>query len=263
MNPRSRALRIGGFAYHDVTDDPGSSGFQRPGARAYKLGREAFARHLDGIASSGTTPTLVTQLDLARPGSHVLLTFDDGGRSALYIGEELSRRGWRGHFFVVSSLIGTATFLDAAGLRELRSAGHLIGSHSHTHPDIFRDLPVSGMLEEWRTSCGMLSDILGEPCHTASVPGGDMSPLVLESAGAAGLRYLFTSEPWLEPRPVGDCWVLGRFCPKRDTSPRRVQELAQFRGWATARAMRGLKNLGRRVFPQLYRNYIRRITASA
>jgi len=254
---------VAGFAYHDVTDEPGSSGFQRPGAVPYKLGRLAFARHLDGIAASAVAPELVTQIDLARRGRHVLLTFDDGGRSALHIGDELCRRGWRGHFFVVTSLIGTATFLDATEVRQLRSAGHAIGSHSHTHPDIFRDLPLDRMVEEWRTSCDILSDILGEPCETASVPGGDVSRLALESAGAAGLRYLFTSEPWLAPRAVSDCWVLGRFCPKRETPPERVRALAQFRGWTGALLVREIKNLARRTFPRLYRSYIRRITAPA
>ena len=260
LAPSAHRSENAAFAYHDVTDEPGSSGLQRPGAVPYKLSRQAFARHLDAVASSAVAPELVTQIDLARPARHVLLTFDDGGRSALHVGDELCRRGWRGHFFVVTSLIGTATFLDAAGLRRLRSAGHVIGSHSHTHPDIFRELPPERMVEEWRTSCAILSDILGERCDTASVPGGDVSRLALESAGAASLRYLFTSEPWLTPRMVGDCWVLGRFCPKRETPPERVRALAQFRGWTSALLVREIKNLARRSVPALYRLYIRNST---
>jgi len=37
-------------------------------------------------------------MDFERPGRHVLLTFDDGGKSALYASDQLSRRGWKGHF---------------------------------------------------------------------------------------------------------------------------------------------------------------------
>src|SRR5439155_26665222 len=33
---------------------------------------------------------------------------------------------------------------------------------------------------EWRTSCDRLADLLGEPCTVASVPGGDISPVVLQ-----------------------------------------------------------------------------------
>ena len=91
---------VAGLGYHDVTDHPAESGFQRNGALPFKLCRATFRAHLDRIAASGTTPSLVSTIDLTRPGRHLLLTFDDGGKSALEIGEELCRRGWRGHFFI-------------------------------------------------------------------------------------------------------------------------------------------------------------------
>jgi len=252
--------QIAAFTYHEVTDDPSSSGFQRLGAMPYKLTPGAFAAHLARIAAGPVAPTLVTGIDFTRPGRVVLLTFDDGGKSALYAGEELCRRGWTGHFFVVSSLMGSRTFMTAGDIRHLVSCGHLVGTHSHTHPDIFRDLTARRMLEEWRTSCDAIGDLLGEACVTASVPGGDMSPAVVESASRAGVRYLFTSEPWLAPRRVHDCWVLGRFSPKAGTSPARIGELAQFRGWTRALMLRRLKALARAGLPLLYRHYVRRTT---
>lgn len=251
---------IASFGYHDVTDDPTASGFQRPAARAFKLTLPAFRSHLDRIAAAGVTPAIVTALDPAGPGRHVCLTFDDGGRSAVAAGDELSRRGWRGHFFIVTSLLGTATFLAPTEIRYLRSCGHVIGSHSHTHPDIFRDLSRERMLEEWRVSADVLSALLGEPCLAASAPGGDISPLVLRSADAARFRYLFTCEPEVAPRRVGDCWVLGRFLPKIGTRPGRVAELAQFQGWLGARMVRRAKVLARWSLPPLYRWYVRRRT---
>ena len=248
---------IASFGYHEVTDDPTTSGFQRPAARAFKIAPHAFRDHLDRIAGTGATPTLVTALDLAQPGRHVCLTFDDGGRSAVAAGDELCRREWRGHFFVVTSLIGTRTFLGAAEIRYLQSCGHLIGSHSHTHPDIFRDLPRERMLEEWRVSSEVLSALLGEPCLGASVPGGDISTPVLRSADAARFRYLFTCEPHLSPARVGDCWVLGRFLPKVGTSTSRVERLARFQGWFGARMVRRATVLARWTLPPLYRLYVR------
>ena len=41
---------VAGLMYHEVTDDPKTSGFQRPGALPYTLTKDAFARHLDAIA---------------------------------------------------------------------------------------------------------------------------------------------------------------------------------------------------------------------
>ena len=253
-------LQIASFSYHEVTDDPTMSGFQRPAALPFKHTRRAFARHLACIAGGPRVPGLVTQIDFARPGRHVLLTFDDGGKSAVYVADELSRRGWKGHFFILTSLIGTRTFVDAGDIKYLRSCGHVVGSHSHTHPDIFRDLTPELMLEEWRTSCGILADLLGEPCTVASVPGGDISSAVLHSAAPAGLRYVFTSEPWIAPRQVEGTWILGRFGPKAGTSPLRVAELARFHGWRRALIERRLKGALRRSLPALYRLYVRRTT---
>ena len=255
-----RGPALAGFMYHDVADDPTASGFQRPGARSYRLTTGAFAAQLDAIGRGGAAPALVTTIDFTHPGRHVLLTFDDGGASALYAAAELQRRGWHGHFFIVTELLGARTFLHEAGVRALRSAGHVVGSHSHTHPDIFKDLTPARMADEWRISRDRLEQILGEPCLTASVPGGDISPRVLESADAAGFRYLFTSEPWLRARRIGGCWVLGRYSLRSETDPAQVLDLAHFRGWSRALLVRRLKVLMRGTFPGLYRRYVRRMT---
>jgi peptidoglycan/xylan/chitin deacetylase (PgdA/CDA1 family) len=189
-----------------------------------------------------------------------MLTFDDGGQSALYVGEQLAQLGWRAHFFVVTGKIGERTFLDVSGIRALRAMGHLIGAHSHTHPDIFRDLSRIRMLDEWRISARVLEDLLGEPCTMASVPGGDISAAVLDSADDAGFTFLFTSEPWTTPRRVGDCWILGRLCMKSGMSADNVEDLVQFRGWRLARLGRGLKGLARHSMAPLYRLYVERTT---
>jgi peptidoglycan/xylan/chitin deacetylase (PgdA/CDA1 family) len=249
---------VAGFMFHEVTDDPTSSGFQQAGAAPYRHTREAFERCLAAIASAGAAPSLVTDTDLSRPAGQILLTFDDGGRSALTAAEHLARRGWKGHFFIVTSLIGLPGFLDAGAIRDLRAAGHVIGSHSHTHPHIFRDLPLDRMIEEWRTSCDVLANLLQEPILTAAVPGGDIDSRALQAADRAGLRYLFTSEPWLAPRRVGQCQILGRFSVKSGTDPARLRELAQFRGWTRPLVIRRLKVWATLALPWLYRGYVKR-----
>jgi len=254
--------QVASLMYHEVTDDPTGSGFQRPGAFAYKHSVAAFTEHLAQIAATATRPALVSQLDFSSPGRHLTLTFDDGGKSALTAAELLGRHGWKGYFFIVTSLIGSRTFLDTAGIRVLSEAGHEIGSHSHTHPSIFRELDPTRMVEEWRISSDSLSQITGRPCISASVPGGDISDQVLESADAAGLRYLFTSEPWLVPRQVGNCRVLGRYSVKVSTSAAKVGALVRFQGWHAALLRRRLKVWATRALPPLYRLYIRARTTS-
>jgi peptidoglycan/xylan/chitin deacetylase (PgdA/CDA1 family) len=251
---------IASFGYHDVTDRPEESGLQRPAALAYKLGRAQFREHLDRIAAGPIAPTLVTDIHFGTPGQHLLLTFDDGGKSALWIAEELNRRGWLGHFFITTGLIGRRTFLSAGEIRQLRNSGHLVGSHSHTHPDIYRELEWERMVVEWRQSCDILAQLLGEPCFTGAVPGGDVSARVFRSAASAGLRHLFTSDPSLQPRLVAGCWVLGRFCAKASTSAGTISDLARFRGWRAKLLTRRIKEVARRSMPPLYRLYVSRST---
>lgn len=259
--PLTGGPEIAGLMYHEVTDDPTSSGFQRPGALPYTLSRAAFQRHLDAIAGGALQPELVSDLNL-RAGEngrarHLLLTFDDGGASAMYVLEELARRGWKAHFFIITGRIGERRFLKPADIRTIRSAGHIIGTHSHTHPDIFRRLPRELMATEWRVSRAILEGLLGEPCLAASVPGGDISRVVLESVAESGIRYVFTSEPLLTPGRIGDTWVLGRVILKAGVSPATIRRLVAFRGWQRVQLLRRLGGIARSLFPPLYAQYVR------
>jgi peptidoglycan/xylan/chitin deacetylase (PgdA/CDA1 family) len=263
MNGATRGthrVQVAGLGFHDVTDWPEESGFQRNGARPYKLGTAAFASHLGEIAAARARPDLVTGIDLTRPGRHLLLTFDDGGKSALHIADQLERRGWLGHFFISTGLIGRRTFLDAREIRGLRKAGHLIGTHSHNHPDIYRELSWERMVVEWSQSSDILAQLLGEPCDVGAIPGGESSEAVFRSASAAGLRHLFTSEPQIEPRIVGGCWVLGRFCIKNTTPAHEVARLIRFQGWGNRLLIRRLKSALSHSLPPLYRLYVGRST---
>ncbi|HVB59170.1 MAG TPA: polysaccharide deacetylase family protein [Candidatus Acidoferrales bacterium] len=253
----TKLVKIATFLYHDVSDDPTESGFQRQSALAYKQTREVFSSHLDRIASAGFTPGLVTDVNFRRPGKHVLITFDDGGKGALHAAEELNRRGWKGHFFITTSLLGSRTFLDVSATRYLHNCGHVIGSHSHTHPDIFRAQSFEQMVEEWRVSCDLLSNVLGAEILTGSVPGGDVSRRVFRSADAAGMKFLFTSDAYLNPRKQGDCWILGRVCPKAEAPLPYVQKLAEFRGWRKELARGRMKTALKTAFSPLYRIYVR------
>ena len=232
---------------------------QRRVADAYKHSPAVFANHLAQIATSPLSVSTVRDWIPGENDRKVMLTFDDGGKSALYIGDELCRRNWRGHFFVITSLMGRPCFLDESEVRYLHSCGHVIGSHSHTHPEIFRALSRPDMDEEWRVSCDRLSHLLGEACQTASVPGGDASAATYEAAREAGVRFLFNSEPRLTPERCGSTWILGRACAKRDTPAAHSGELANFRGWRRELAVRRAKTGIRMLFFPAYKMYADRV----
>ena len=64
-----------------------------------------FGEHLDAIERAvGRPPAAVDALS----DGDWMITFDDGGASALHAGEELARRSWRGHFFIATDLVGSS-----------------------------------------------------------------------------------------------------------------------------------------------------------
>ena len=205
--------------YHDVVEngDFASSGFPGEGAHVYKLRREDFVRHLDAIR--GVSSAVTTVHDVTRP-ERVLLTFDDGGASFHHpIADLLEARGWRGHFFITTDRIGTPGFLTEAELRDLHRRGHVIGSHSASHPTRMAALSRAQLDAEWSTSIARLSDLLGERVTVASVPGGYYSREVGGRAAAAGIAKLFTSEPTAAVGSLDGCLVFGRYVVQRGMDP--------------------------------------------
>lgn len=222
-------MRTHALMYHDVVDgDPDQSGFAGAGPARYKLSTALFRAHLDAMREAlSDEPGVVDDLLAGnRDRGAWVLTFDDGGSSALAAGEELARRGWRGHFFITTSLIGERGFLDPSEIIELRRMGHIIGSHSASHPSRMSSLPDVELEEEWRASVESLADLLGEEIRSASVPGGYYAKRVARAAAEAGIAALFTSEPVRTTEQVGKCLVFGRLSVMTSTSPVHVSRIA-------------------------------------
>jgi peptidoglycan/xylan/chitin deacetylase (PgdA/CDA1 family) len=229
-------MSLATLMYHDVVSAGrwDESGFPGHAAAHYKLDTANFHAHLDSLRAAGA---MFAEPDAVAGGRYegCLLTFDDGGASASFVGEAMLRRGIRGCFFITTARIGTPGFVDAQNLRAMRREGHLIGSHSHTHPANISRLDPHALHEEWRRSVDALEQVLGEPVHTASVPGGFMSTPVLRAAEAAGIRILFTSEPTTRERHTGKCAVLGRYALLRESPPGTAVALATGDGGARLR----------------------------
>jgi peptidoglycan/xylan/chitin deacetylase (PgdA/CDA1 family) len=212
--------------YHDVVaaNELDSSGFRGPEAARYKLTEERFREHLREIAKAVRTKPATAQefLDATRTAKSWLLHFDDGGVSAVdTIASVLDEYNWKGHFYVPTDFIGRPGFLHTDDIRSLWKQSHIIGSHSCSHPAKISRLPSGELVEEWRKSKEILSDILGDEVAIASIPGGFYSRRVARAASAAGIRILFTSEPVATPRRVEGCLVFGRYSIV-DRTPARI-----------------------------------------
>ncbi len=223
--------------YHDVVDGDAwnASGFAGGDADIYKLERSLFEKHLAAIAESiESKPIKVSDLlslssnvESSENSAPLLLTFDDGGVSAYtHIADALERYGWRGHFFVTAGYIGQPAFMKPEQIRELHARGHVIGSHSMTHPMRMSACSSEEMMREWTESIEILSEITGERIKAASVPGGHYSTKVAETAARAGLEALFTSEPTMNCRMVDGCLVIGRYSIQRSASAEDAAALA-------------------------------------
>jgi peptidoglycan/xylan/chitin deacetylase (PgdA/CDA1 family) len=243
--------------YHDVVESGSydSSGFPGAGAARYKLSLGEFRAHLSAITAISAT------------ASPPRFTFDDGGSSSCRIASELERYGWFGDFFVTTDRIGSPGFLDAGQIRDLRTRGHRIGTHSCSHPARMSSCSLEQLDAEWRDSSQRLAEILGEPVTSGSVPGGYYSSRVAEAASRAGLRLLFTSEPTPREWTVADCLVAGRYTIYRGMSaraaaalvlPEPAARIVQAVSW---RAKKLAKRLGGPVYIELRSNVLKLLYA--
>ena len=241
--------------YHDIVE-PGqfhASGFSSPDADIYKLDVLEFRRHLEGINRRGV------------PASNRLFTFDDGGASALEpTATLLEAFGWRGSFFITTDFIGTRGFLTRTEIRTLRARGHVVGSHSCSHPARMALCSHDQLLHEWGDSRELLSDILGEAVESASVPGGYYARRVAEAASECGIRVLFTSEPTSSTHDVAGTEVVGRYSIQQGVSAKTAAAIAsgdvmpRVRQAAFWNAKKAMKTVGGRQWLRLRKYLIAR-----
>jgi peptidoglycan/xylan/chitin deacetylase (PgdA/CDA1 family) len=244
-------VRLRALMYHDVVEG---------NPDIYNVAPPRFAEHLDEFQRAlGRPPVRVP--DFAE--GDWLITFDDGGASALHAGEELARRSWRGHFFIATDMIGRAGYLDWDGVRAVESMGHVIGSHSCSHPDRMAACSSEQLMDEWSRSAAVLARELGHPVATASVPGGLYSDEVGRTAAAAGYTSLFTSLPSQRLRSIDGCQLIGRYAIRKDTSAGEAAAAAAGKSapWLRQRAAWGLRGTVKKVAGGRYESIRRALLA--
>ena len=207
-----KAITIG---FHDVLDIESIP----PGA-VYTVRLCDFDRHLRAIQERQTEVRTIHKFCQWGNDVPTFITFDDGTSGAYTLGAKLLEAvDWRGHFFVATDWIGRDGYMDRNQIRDLHMRGHVIGSHSCSHPERMSSLTKQELIREWKDSCAILADIVGSEIRTASVAGGYYSRKVAEAASLAGLQVLFTSEPVSRTALVDGCLVLGRYSIQSFTAP--------------------------------------------
>ena len=198
--------------FHDIVkSDDLTSGFQNESAFQYKVEVGRFEELVRALAER----------------NDVIFSFDDGGISFLTDAAPiLEKYGKKGLFFISTMFIGTKGFLTKEQVRELESRGHIVGSHSHSHPHNMAALTDAEIDEEWRESCAVLQDILGHEVKCASIPNGYGSKSIYRSVRKAGFTELYTSVPTTKTTQKGGLTTIGRYVVHRDMKTEDVVLLA-------------------------------------
>ncbi len=219
-----KAITIG---YHDVLDVESVA----PGA-VYTLTKRHFCEHLQGIQRQRPDLRTIDRSSRWEAQVPVFITFDDGTEGAYACAAgALEQHQWRGHFFITTNWIGQPGYMNRSQIRDLHDRGHVIGSHSCSHPERMAYLDREDLMREWKDSCSILSDIVGASVLVASVPGGYYGRNVALAAADSGIEVLFTSEPTTATEVLGECLVLGRYCIQRNTPADVSGAIAAGRFW--------------------------------
>jgi hypothetical protein len=162
---------------HRVVDSP---------TRDHDVSWASFMGLLDAINDKVTT-----DLRLQRDsGRSVVLTFDDGSIDHAEVGRALVERRLSGIFFVPARSVGAPGCLTESHLNELRTAGHVIGSHGFRNVR-FDGLTPAELTEEVRGSKARLEEIIGGDVTYLAPPGGSEHPSLateLEHNGFSAAR---------------------------------------------------------------------------
>ncbi|MFO0617590.1 MAG: polysaccharide deacetylase family protein [Polyangiaceae bacterium] len=163
----------------------------------------------------------------------VSLTFDDGWVShATLVAPELTRRGWKGTFYLIPGWFGSdldgEPFVTTEQARSIAALGHEIGDHTLDHPNLhFIEEPlVLQEIEQGRSELMRLLDLSEDDIVSFAPPHGGYDQRVLDDAAKLGLSCR-TIDPHLDDADA-DPLVLGGFLlgiahPDRD--PDAIAEL--------------------------------------
>ena len=184
------------------------------GTAALGLPAGAFAYASRWPASQLFGPTLIAP---ARP-SETALTFDDGPNPAWtpQLLEILAHHGAKATFF----LIGSFAQKEPALVRSIAEAGHLIGNHSWSHPDLALTAAPRVREELTRTKQN-LEQITGKPVRFFRPPFGARRPYVLRTARELGMTPVIWNAMTSDWRERSSDRIAARLAKKIDYNQRR------------------------------------------
>jgi peptidoglycan/xylan/chitin deacetylase (PgdA/CDA1 family) len=130
----------------------------------------------------------------------VALTFDDGPNDAAtpLLLEVLARHDVRATFFAMGNFARQRPEI----VRQLVAAGHLLGSHTMSHPRLSTE-PAARVRQELAGCNAVLEDIAGVKVEYFRPPFGARRPMVLRAARELGLTPVMWNVTGYDWNPIG------------------------------------------------------------
>lgn len=150
------------------------------------------------------------------PGQ-IALTFDDGPNDphTLHLLEVLAKHQARATFFLIGKYVRQRP--DIA--RAIQAAGHEIGNHTYSHPNLI--FLSAARLRKELEDCGKaLEDALGTPTSLFRPPFGGRRPNVLRTARARGLAPIMWSVTGYDWNAKSAEFILGKVTPGLESARR-------------------------------------------
>jgi len=181
--------------YHEVTNNPEREKKIRKIDPAYSLPSHQFEEQMAYLLNSGYSVISLEEVcdNPLTPLESVIITFDDG-----LIGNYehafpiLQKYNFKAAFFVVVDRITKSRYMNWEQLNELHQHGHLIQSHTVTHP-MLGECNEKQIYYELDKSKKIIESKIGNVVKYLSLPFGSLNMKVIRIAKEVGYSAIFTS----------------------------------------------------------------------
>jgi peptidoglycan/xylan/chitin deacetylase (PgdA/CDA1 family) len=154
--------------------------------------------------------------------NQIALTFDDGPNDphTLHLLDVLAKHEAKATFFLIGKYVRQRPEIA----RAIMSAGHQIGNHTYSHPNLI--FVSASRLRQELADCGKaLEDALGVPTSLFRPPFGGRRPGVLRTAQAMGLQPIMwsvTAYDWSAKSPEA---IVGKVTAQVDSRRKQQAEI--------------------------------------
>ena len=182
--------------YHEVTNLPERAMKVRKIGPAESLMAKRFEEQMALISERPNTKVVTADDIFSRAGNNckkIVLTFDDGLiGNYLFAFNILENYGFKAIFFVTVNGISGIRYMNWEQLSVLHKNGHLIQSHTMTHP-MLGECDEKRITYELEASKRIIEDKIGAPVKYLSLPFGSSNEGVIKIAKDTGYEAVFTS----------------------------------------------------------------------